>query len=91
MRGWKTVEDQGVPWMRTRVSRFVGDGSVVWRVGGVRSAYLIVQPAWWKVEGRLLLGAALGRDMFVFIRFDIGWALRIGEWLMVLYVIRCGG
>jgi hypothetical protein len=37
------------------------------------------------------VGAALGRDMFVFIRFDIGWALRIGEWLMVLYVIRCGG
>lgn len=87
MRGWKTVEDQGVPWMRTRVWRFVvsseGEGEL--------RAYLIVQPAWWKVEGRLLLGAALGRDMFVFIRFDIGWALRIGEWLMVLYVIRCGG
>lgn len=33
MRGWKTVEDQGVPWMKTRVLGFVGGGSVGWRVG----------------------------------------------------------
>jgi hypothetical protein len=56
MRGWKTVEDQGVPWMRTRVWRFV-------EFLGERRAYLIVQPAWWKVEGRLL-GADLGGDIF---------------------------
>jgi hypothetical protein len=35
--------------------------------------YLIVQPAWWKVEGRLL-GAAVGGDIFV-VGFD--------AWLMV--------
>ena len=70
MRGWKTVEDQGVPWMRTRVWRFVvsseGEGEL--------RAYLIVQPAWWKVEGRLL-GAALGRDILVgfLILGVVGW------------------
>jgi hypothetical protein len=74
MRGWKTVEDQGVPWMKMRVLRFVGDGSVVWRAGGERREYLIAQPAWWKVEGRLL-GAALGRDILVgfLILGVVGW------------------
>jgi hypothetical protein len=42
--------------MRTRVWRFV-------EFLGERRAYLIVQPAWWKVEGRLL-GADLGGDIF---------------------------
>ena len=86
MRGWKTVEDQGVPWMKTRVlggfvvvvwlEGFVG-GVGRFGVGAVRREYFIVQLAWWKVEGRLLLlgGAAfaLGRDMFsLFDSFGLG-------------------
>jgi hypothetical protein len=45
-----------------------------WRGVGVSRVYLIVQPAWWKVEGRLL-GAALGRDiLFVVSMLDtVGW------------------
>jgi hypothetical protein len=63
-RDWKTSEDQGVPWMKTRVLRLFGDGPPVgWSVGGEMRLYLIVQPAWWKVEGRLLGAAALGRDI----------------------------
>jgi hypothetical protein len=74
MRGWKTVEDQGVPWMKTRVLGFVGGGLLVWSVAGVRREYLIVQPAWWKVEGRLL-GAALGRDILAVVLMlgTVGW------------------
>lgn len=52
-RGWKTAEDQGVPWMKTRVLRFVGVIVTFSGDSGERRAYLIVQPAWWKVEGRL--------------------------------------
>lgn len=51
-RGWKTEEDQGVPWTKTRV--FVWWEVFVGGVGGVKREYLIVQLAWWKVEGRLL-------------------------------------
>lgn len=63
-RGRKTVEDQGVPWMKMRV--WVG-----WMGGaGARSAYLIVQFAWWKVEGRLA-GWALGR-VIVLVALGVG-------------------
>ena len=66
IRGWKTVEDQGVPWTKTRVLRALGF-EVLGGVGGVRREYLIVQLAWWKVEGRLWLrrgAGALERDIF---------------------------
>ena len=48
-RGKKTVEDQGVPWMKTRVC--VG---CVWFDGEEdgRRAYLISQLSCWKVDGR---------------------------------------
>ena len=49
-RGEKTAEDQGVPWMKTRVC---------WGVFGValieleeRRVYLMFQLSWWKVDGR---------------------------------------
>jgi hypothetical protein len=49
-RGRKTVEDQGVPWMKTRVCCEL-DGELV-AVGEERRAYLISQLLWWKVDGR---------------------------------------
>ena len=55
MRGEKTAEDQGVPWMKTRVCCGMGgEGFVVVVVvgGGERRAYLICQLSWWKVDGR---------------------------------------
>lgn len=63
-RGRKTVEDQGVPWMKIRV--WVG-----WMgEGGARRVYLIVQFAWWKVEGGLA-GLALGR-VIVLVTLGVG-------------------
>lgn len=50
-RGEKTVEDQGVPWMKTKNC----DGVVGWEevaVGEERRVYLISQLSWWKVDGR---------------------------------------
>ena len=46
-RGEKTVEDQGVPWTKTRVCVGVVE-SVRF---GERSVYLISQLSWWKVDG----------------------------------------
>lgn len=60
----KTVEDQGVPWMKTRVC--VG---CVWFDGEEdgRRAYFISQLSWWKVDGRgIVVGVVvLGDDIAV--------------------------
>jgi hypothetical protein len=56
-RGEKTAEDQGVPWMKTRVCcfGFVGDGLFGWmeeEEEEERRVYLICQSSWWKVDGK---------------------------------------
>lgn len=48
--GEKTAEDQGVPWMKTRVCCGLDGGDRVF--GDESRAYLISQLSWWKVDGR---------------------------------------
>lgn len=48
--GWKTAEDQGVPWTKTTDLGGGGAGGEV--VFGPRRLYRIVQPWKWYVEGR---------------------------------------
>ena len=73
-RGEKTAEDQGVPWMKTRVC----GGGVCWvwsdgeGEGEERRVYLMVQEAWWKVDGRGIgVGVVLGVDMML--KKDLGF------------------
>ena len=63
-RGAKTAEDQGVPWIKTKVcGRVVG--CFVWFGGGERRAYLISQSSWWKVDGREIGVGVVGLGLVI--------------------------
>jgi hypothetical protein len=62
VKGEKTAEDQGVPWMKTRVC--CGLDRELVAVGEERRAYLISQLLWWKVDGREIgFGVVSGFDI----------------------------
>lgn len=95
-RGVKTAEDQGVPWMKTRVCGGVVGGSV-WVDVEESKAYLISQLSWWKVDGRGIgVGVVVLRLVIVLEdrRFSMSplYCLRVVE-LVFLFATRsnCDG
>ena len=71
-RGEKTVEDQGVPWMKTTVCGGL-DWEVVFGDGDEeRRAYLISQLLWWKVDWRGI-GSGVCRRVDIVVEDDFSF------------------